>query len=278
MVVFDTKHRIYGRRTAARKIQSAWRKRRSFKMRNKNFTRKVNKAVLSKEPMQYNIFGKQSALSQVPIVLASFSNLFFDRSSANQLYFRTSTKVKPYNLHLDFRFDAVDSPYNVITVALVRHKRSEEITNADLTPSAPATGALTNQNDKPFLPSTLAPNSSVANMTGISTQAHPEMLASLLNPKVVEVIWTKSVVLQPQWTQSDGRPAGNTYPMTKMLSKNIKFKPQIWKYQTQADGDTTATFPYNNKCYQILAWSDSVSGTSHPTVNMNTRLSFKDLD
>lgn len=163
---------------------------------------------------------------------------------------------------------------------MVRHKRSDPILAADLSPAIG--GALTNQYDKPFLPSTLTPNDSAANMNGISTTARPSFLAELFNPKVVDVMWTKSFFVQPQ-VKSGGNPTitsnlGVTYPMVKEFEINQKFGKDIWKYQHQAAGGTNPDYPYNNKCYHILAWSDSVVGSTHPQLSAQFRLSFKDLD
>lgn len=286
MVVWNSKHRIYGRRTAARKIQRAYRKTRKPKtVSTRRFTARVNRAVLKKEPVQYSIFAKdQVGISQSPFVFANISNIAFDRDNTNPTYYRSSSKVKPLNLSMNFRIEAQDAPYNQVTVMMVRHKRSDAIVDADVQNSTPAGGALTDENDKPFLPSTLTPNGSCANMTGISTSAKPEMLAKLMNPKVVDVLWTKTYFVQPQWRATGGGAtatsynAGVTYPMIKEFEVNYKFRKDIWKYKHQAAGGTNPDFPYNNKCYHVLAWSDSVTGSLHPLLSCQFRLSFKDID
>lgn len=271
------------RQSAARKIQAAFRRRMKRKQQSRVSRQTVTRALIAKEPVQYSIFGKDSTnISQTPVIFANISNMNFDRDNANPTFYRSSSKVKPLNLNMKFRIDAQDAPYNQVTVCMVRHKRSTEIVNADI--QGGLGGALTDAYDKPFLPSTLAPNSSAANMTGTSATARPELLTGLMNPKVVDLIWSKSFFVQPQWKATGGGPtatsyvAGNTYPMVKEFEVNHKFTNDTWKYQHQAAGGTVASFPYNNKCYHILAWSDSVIGTSHPTLSGNFRLSFKDLD
>lgn len=283
------KHGLLQRRAAASTLQRAWRRRRfrtnNRYKKNRFFNRRVNNAVLKKEPVQYSIFAKdQVSISQIPIVYANISNINYDRDNTNPTFYRSSAKCKPLNLHMNFRIEAQDSPYNQVTVMMVRHKRSDPIVDADLTPSPPGTGALTNAYDKPFLPSTLTPNSTCADMSGISTTAKPHMLAQLMNPKVVDVMWTKSFFVQPQWRATGGGAAattflaGQTYPEIKEFEVNHKFTKDIWKYQHQAAGGTSADFPYNNKSYHILAWSDSVIGTAHPLLSCQFRMSFKDLD
>lgn len=267
------------RRFRARKYASRYNKARTFQSR-------VSHAVLKKEPMQYSIFGKdQEGVSQAPFIFASISNINYSREDTNPMYYRSSEKVKPINLHMNFRLEAQDTPYNQVVVMMVRHKRSGRINDSDLQASfGPAVlGAETTLDDRPFLPSTATPNSSCANMTGTSLTAKPEMLAGLMNPKVVDVCWTKSFFVQPQWRASSGSTdtnylAGQTYPQVKEFEVNYKFPKDIWKYPHQPTGGTAAEFPYNNKCYHILAWSDSVSGTSHPKLSANFRLSFKDID
>ncbi len=271
---------------AARRIQRAFRKYRARRYSTKKLSTAVSKITLKKEPVQYSIFAKdQVGISQTPFVFANISNINFDRDNTNPTFYRSSSKVKPLNLHMNFRIEAQDAPYNQVTVMMVRHKRSEAIVNSDIGGTGPAGGAVTDQYDKPFLPSTLTPNSSCANMTGISTSAKPDMLAQLMNPKVVDVMWTKSFFVQPQWRGVGGGATatsyqgGQTYPMIKEFDINHRWSPkELWKYQHQPAGGTNADFPYNNKCYHILAWSDSVTGTVHPQLSCQFRLSFKDLD
>lgn len=270
------------RHSAARKIQAAFRRRRTRNTRKVSH-QTVTRALIAKEPVQYSIFGKDAInVSQTPNIFANISNMNFSRDDTNPTYFRSSSKVKPLNLNMRFRLEAEDPPYNQITICMVRHKRSTEIVAADI--QGGLGGALTNAYDKPFLPSTLAPNSSAANMTGVSATARPDLLAGLFNPKVVDVMWAKSFFVQPQWRGIGGGATastyqgGMTYPQIKEFEVNHKFSNDTWKYEHQAAGGTTATFPYNNKCYQILTWSDSVVGSSHPQVSAQFRLSFKDLD
>lgn len=282
------KYHPYRRGQAARRIQAAfrrYRKKRSYKKKrySTRFNRRVQNVVLKKEPVQYSIFGKdQTDVSQAPAIFASISNIKYERDSTNPTFFRSSSKVKPLNLHMNFRIEAQDAPYNQVVVMMIRHKRSDPIANADM--QTALGGAITSQYDKPFLPSTLAPNGSVANMSGLSTTAKPDFLAGLMNPKVVDVMWSKSFFVQPQWKATGGGAtatsyvAGNTYPMIKEFEVNHKFTKDIWKYKHQPAGGQSADFPYNNKCYHIIAFSDSVAGTSHPKLSGQFRLSFKDLD
>lgn len=279
--------------TAASRIQRAWRARRRGNY--KGFVRKVNRAVMSRDPVQYRLFSTNlvgptggnayKVVSQTPQILLDISDVKFNNENANLKYVRTSQKMKPMNLHLNFTVLPQDFPYNRVSVALVRHKRSVPIEPADI--QGAVSGALTTEDDKPFLPCTNAtatnvfPNDIGCNMTGLNATADPFILNSLgWNPKVVDVIKTWNITVQNKDQLTDGNGfTGVTYPYIKSWEYNHKFK-EIWKYEnnTSRDDNTESFWPYNNKCYQIIAFSDSVAGSSHPTISCAARLSFKDLD
>lgn len=274
----------YGRKTkfrrnyAAKKIQSKWRY---------GFNNRVQRACLKKDPVQYRLFGVQALqLTQTPIVIMNVSNLKARNDITNAMYLRTSRKIMPQSLSLKFRVDP--EPYaetqggnfNQVCFALLRHKRAAEIVDAYINNGAGA-GALTSVNNKPFLPlnDTTGFNEDVTNMnTGISADPRPELLLKYFNPKVVDVVkmWSCNVC-------SKGPDLGNQSGVYKPFwSKDFyhKYKHETWKYPEMRGGVTTTTdFPYNNKCYQIVGWSNSPSGIgSHPTITIASRLTFKDLD
>ena len=282
---------------AAGKIQRAWRRKRVARRR---LARKVTAITLAKDPVQYRLFSTNDTsvtpdtpyvgISQTPIVLLNLSDLKFSNENANLKYVRTSPKIKVMNMLLRMSFRAQDAPYNRVSVALVRHKRTEPIVNADI--QGAISGALTTEDDKPFLPSTTdtnnntQPNDIGCNMTGLNPAANPFVLNALgWNPKVCEVIKKWDIVLQPQWRGIGGGnvatsyQAGVTYPMMREVEYNHKFN-EVWKFEnkTSTNNLTESVFPYNNKCYSLIAFSDSVSGTAHPSMSAHVRLSFKDLD
>lgn len=277
-------------RWAATKIQRAFRLR-----RKRTFNKRVNRAVLSRDPVQYRLFSTNvttsippspyKVVSQTPQILMNLSDLQYNNENSNLKYCRTSQKIKPMNLHLNFSVIGEDFPYNRVSVALVRHKRSEPIEPADI--QGALSGALTTENDRPFLPCTNNtatndfPNDIGCNMTGANVNANPFVLNSLgWNPKVVDVIKTWNVIVQNKDRLTDGTgQVGVTYPFIREIEYNHKFH-EIWKYEnrTSPDNNTETFWPYNNKCYQLIAFSDSVSGSSHPYISAHARLSFKDLD
>ena len=292
------------RNTAAARIQRAWRRnrfRKGYRMaRYKKFARRVNAITLRKDPTQYRLFSTNDTsatpdtayvgISQTPIVLLNLSDLKFNNENTSAKYVRTAPKVKVMNMLLRMSILAQDSPFNRVSVALVRHKRTEPILNADI--QAALGGALTTQNDKPFLPSTTAtnnntqPNDIGCNMTGLNPGANPFVLNSLgWNPKVVQVVKKWDVIVQPQWRAIAGGDtptsyqAGQTYPLIREIEYNHSFN-EVWKFpsKTSTNNLTESFFPYNNKCYSLIAFSDSVSGSSHPAISAHVRLSFKDLD
>lgn len=279
------------RSRAARTIQRRWRARRGTFFRNRvkssyRFSKKVQRACMKGDPVQYRLFGVDRILvSQSPLVLMNISNLKAREDITNPMYLRTSRKIKPLSLTLSIRVDPetpsttppVSNPFNTVCIALVRHKRSEEIVDADIQ-NGGAGGAVTTLADKPFLPLNDTPgyNVNVTNMSiGVDPDPHPELLLKYFNPKVVDVIKTWTTRTQhkdplPRYY----KPVANREYFHKYNHK------EEWKYQQMRGGATTTTdFPYNNKCYQLIAWSDSGTGVGdHPKVTVACRLTFKDFD
>ena len=253
---------------AASRIQRRFRKYRASK-----FTKKVARAALSRDPVQYRLYGvDREPASQNPAVLMHISNIKANNGDTNPMFVRTSQKIKPINLNLRFRVDSQDQPFNQVCVALIRSKRSTPVTDALLNGG---TGPITNASDRPFLQldDPTGYNTNVTNLNGVSTFAHPSMLLEFFNPKVVQVIKTWTVNVQPE-TQT---PNQNMRPYVEW-SYNHRFKGEIWKYPEMRPDTTVTDFPYNNSCYSLVYWSDSIIQTAHPAVTASARFSFKDLD
>ena len=260
---------LHAKNYAASRIQRAWRTRRA----RRNFNKKVSRAILARDTVQYRLYGvDREPASQNPAVLMNISNIKANNGDANPMYCRTSQKIKPLGLHLSFRVDSQDTPFNQVCVALIRSKRSDPVTSAQL---SSGTGPITNVSDAPFLQldDGTGYNTNVTNMTGTSNFAHPQMLLDYFNPKVVQVVKKWVVNVQPD-TQT---PNQNFLPYREWDYFH-KFKGEIWKYPEMRPDTTVTDFPYNNKCYQLVYWSDSVIATAHPAVTCSARFSFKDLD
>lgn len=237
------------------------------------FNRNVRAANLKGQPYQYRLYGVDREPSyQKPTILMNISNIKALQENTNPMYYRTSMRIKPLSLTLNFRVDYQDSPFNQVCCALVRHRRSEEIVAADI---QDGNGALLDNNNKPFLPVGAAPNTDVTNMTGTSNFAHPKMLLKYFNPKVVDVIKTWTVNVQPI-TQD---PNQNFQPYREWTYVH-KFKSgEVWKYQNMRNPEVMeTTFPYNNKCYQLITFSDSGTLTASPAISCAARFAFKDID
>lgn len=298
-MTFPKYSRQVSRHMAAVKLQAAFRGRRTRKalakkrINHRHFVSKVNRAVLSRDPQQYYfvpIMPIGTQVTQAPQAW-DISGLYYNQTSdapVNCRYYRTSNKIKVQNMQLNFRVKADRDSYNKVTLILVRHKRSGPVLNADIQQTQlvpPCTIPQMQAEDSPFLPINANDppfNPSQINLGFGSTTltADPEALANYTNPKVVDVIWKKSVMVQPRINTSDPPqtyPTGFTFE--KHFTKNLKLN-EIWKYP-QATQNTSGnnSFPYNNKCYSIIAVSDSFStSASHPVVDCSMRLSFKDLD
>jgi len=242
------------------------------------FKKRVNKAVLSTAPTQYRLYGRnRDAVSQLPIVFENISNVKALQENTNPRFYRASMKIKPIGITFRFRAWAQDIPNNQISVAFVRHRRTEPIVAGDI---QDGTGPKVDSNDKPFMNLT-DPNQtarSAVQMSGISNFAIPSMLLKLFNPKVVDVLKTWTVNLQPTTGPNDA--GTSNYKPYREWEYTHRFKGnELWKYPAMDDPETEeTTFPYNNKCYQLLAWSDSVALTSHPALSVLTRFSFKDIE
>lgn len=271
------------RKYSARKIQRAWRKRRGRRSYG-SFRRKVNRAVLSKDPLQYTLQGfdvnsnpSLAAVSTTPQIIAAFSNVPFNNEIANAKFCRTSQKILAKNLSCQFEFAASDN-YNKICMAFIRHKRSDPLINSELqAQGAGAVGPLTTLDNKPFLPCTQNSNhyynTTPLNMDNLNPAAvaNPQYLNDMWNPKVIEVIKTWNVQLQ---TPAEGA----TYPGLRKYTFFHKFN-KTWKYQNAVSQDDTnrGTQTYNNQNYYLVAWSDS-KVAAHPLMSLSYRLTYKDLD
>ena len=235
-------------------------------------------AVRRNEMCQYSMFGADAMrLSISPAIINNFSALKYSKLLPNAKYIRTASKVFAKTLTLNLKFAPSDE-YNLICIALVRYKRSEPMTNADLQDPNPITlGPLTTSDDKPFMPcqKDTAPHYTqvVLNMrTNAAGTANPFFLQDYWNPKVVEVIKKWNIT-----TQSNPPDVGVTYPMIKSVDFVHKFN-EHWKYAESPSADPPdRPEPYNNKNYYLIGWSDSKIA-NHPFVSWASRLSFKDVD
>jgi len=271
------------RHTAATRIQRAFRRRRTG-----TFTRRVQRAVISREPVQYDtklLFDDD--VTQAPII-AHIPNLFFNNDPAvtnvQEKNMRTSTVVKALNMNLQFRINAGKDGFNDVTLMIVRHKRSEPIEQADLRNANNVEPELT-KNDHPFmnLRTGVPAPSVVLNFNAGATKAMPDMLTKYTNPKVVDIMWSKTVTVQPL---ANTNPAGSeptTFPSGWKWKRDFEYNHrfnEVWKFPTAPPLTSDRTmFPYNNKCYSLIAVSDSLAtSASHPTLYANMRLSFKDID
>jgi len=285
--------RFYSRSSAATRIQ------RSFRARRGRFTRRVQTAVRRGEPQQYYVGNllNQTSVTQAPEVY-SISNIYQDNSATgvqNPKWHRASNKVYAQNLHLNFRVMAQKDEYNKVCIALVRHKRSEPITStmiqATQTLPVPATIPQLTAVDAPFLnimsgynPAGSIPPLCDLNFGKPTTAANVPALASYFNPKVVDVIWHKTVTVQPLVENPPATGANVAFPTGWPAIREFEYNKRFnetWKFPSSPAGTTGYnTFPtINNKCYSLIVWSDSLStSASHPIVDCSMRLSFKDQD
>lgn len=284
------------RRTAASQIQRAWRKRR-FRTRHtsRGFQRRVTTAVRRTEPQQYFVKNvmNQTVVTQAPTVY-NFSNIYYNLTGsgvANPKWYRSSNRIFVQNLHFNIRVQAGRDQFNTVCVCLVRHKRSEPITDAmlqqtQITP--PATIPQLQNVDAPFLPintnaSTPAvPPAMDLNFGYLARNANVDALASYFNPKVVDLIWHKTVKVQPLFSPAaDPQVAFPTgWPYIRDFEFNKKMN-ETWTFPSAPAGSSgNGVFPtVHNKCYSIIVWSDSISSSaSHPSMDIQMRMSFKDID
>jgi len=285
--------RKLGERSGAPKYVAAVRLQRAFRKRRKTsggFTKKVRSAVMSREPVQYNL---KNVIDSEPItqdpVAYQLSDIYFDNTAdsvANAKLYRTSNKVKVMNMNLQFRILAGKDAYNVVTLMLLRSKRSSPITNDDIQDISG--GPLLTAEDKPFmkLSTTLTNYDMPSFLFGSSATEWPatDQLTKYTNPKVCELMWSKTVTVQPMWkTNPTPTTTMTTFPTGFTFKKEFEYNHRFneeWKFP-EAPEDTQGRdiLPYNNKCYTLVAVSDSPSDTqSHPVVLCNMRMSMKDID
>lgn len=283
------KRRRYTRHSAATRIQTAFRRR--------NFARRVSSAVTRMEPQQYHVKAvlNQTSVTQAPTVY-HFSNVYYNNTGAgaqNPKWYRGSNRIFVQNLHFDIRVQAGKDDFNTVCVALVRHKRSEPITDAmlqqtQITP--PATIPQLQQVDAPFLPINTNPGGGAPPMIDLNfgytaRNANVDALASFFNPKVIDLVWHKTVKVQPLAALPGPAATANTtfptgWPYIRDFEYNKKLN-ETWVFPSAPAGTAgDAVFPtVHNKCYSLIVWSDSLSSSaSHPTMDVNLRMSFKDRD
>lgn len=287
------------RRGAATRIQRAWKRRRG-RVAQRQFTGRVQSAIRRGEPQQYYVTNllNQTAVTQAPEVY-SISNLYYDNTVNavnNPKWHRSSNRIFVQNMHLNIRVTAQKDNFNTVCVALVRHKRSEPITQTmiqrqQLLP-VPATVPEMTAVDRPFLnimsgynPAGSIPPVCDLNFGKPTTNANVDALASFFNPKVVDLMWHKTVKVQPLYAEAPATGANIAFPTgwpyIRDFEYNKKFN-ETWKYPSSPAGTTGYnTFPtVNNKCYSLIVWSDSIAvpGGSHPIMDVSMRMSFKDID
>lgn len=267
---------------------------RGYKSR-KSFTRRVTRAVRSTEAQQYCVKNllNQTSVTQAPTVY-HISNIHYDNTGAganSPKWYRNSNRCFIQNLHLNIRVTGGRDDFNTVCVALVRHKRSEPITDAmlqqtQITP--PAVIPQLQNTDAPFLPintnaaTPATPPAIDLNFGYTARNANVDSLASFFNPKVIDLIWHKTVKVQPLFNPAVAPqvafPTG--WPYIRDFEFNKKMN-ETWVFPSAPPNSSgNGVFPtVHNKCYSLIVWSDSLSSSaSHPSMDVNMRLSFKDQD
>jgi len=286
--------RRYQPNHAASMIQRSWRARRG----RSGFTGRVQRAVRRGDPQQYYI---KNLLNQTTVTQAPYSydisDIYYnktDQGLPNPKWYRSSNKVYVQNLHLNIRVTAGKDDFNKVCVALVRHKRSSPLLNSQLQATQvlpPCTIPQLGLDEGPFMPINQGSNNAInptavdLNFGSLTANANVEDLASYFNPKVVDLIWHKTVTVQPlasfpgpAATANVAFPTG--WPFIREFEFNKKLN-ETWTFPSPPAGTAgNDVFPVvNNKCYSLICWSDSItSSTSHPSIDCNMRLSFKDCD
>lgn len=112
---------VYGRRTAARRIQNAWRKKRRTTYRKKSFVPKVRAVVQSMEPTRSDIFSLvNDDISNGTTLLNNLSNITYN-DDPSTFGSRQATKVKLMSFrwrgHVDVAPTATD---NLVRLMIVK--------------------------------------------------------------------------------------------------------------------------------------------------------------
>lgn len=241
MVVFNTKHRIYGKRTAARKIQRAWRTRRKRFRRDYIKTAKdVKKVVRRMEQMSYDQYLNNSSLSSTPIIMTNFTNFVFKNESNNppdrdSLTQRTTQKVFLSTVRLSGTVVPSDAT-NRIRLCMFRAKRSAQTSNP-----ISAINCF-NDTDGPTTPYIDLP----------------------INYRNVQCLWDYQFNLQDT-------VAGAVYPPYKTVKKVFTLKKNLKYNLNELDN---SDFPVNNYQYFLVGMSDS-SIAPHPASRLGITVSFK---
>ena len=283
------------RHRAAAAIQSRFR---SYRARRRRFTGRVQAAVRRGEPQQYYIKNllNQTAVTQAPYSY-DISNIYYnktDQGLPNPKWYRSSNKVYVQNMHLNVRVTASKDDFNKVCICLVRHKRSAPIDSNDLQTLQAVPPAVIPQltlDEAPFMPinqgsaGAINPTAVDLNFGSTTANANVDALASFFNPKVIDLLWHKTVTVQPLKSNVVPGATSNVtfptgWPYIREFDFNKKFN-EVWSFPSPPAGTAgDQVYPIiNNKCYSLIVWSDSISSSaSHPIVDCSMRLSFKDKD
>jgi hypothetical protein len=263
--------RAFRRRTAATRIQRAW--------RSRKFSRNVKKVVTSLEPYKYHIQSTQwpnegpTNVGANPTTnLIALSNIPYNTQSIENQ--RSSTKVLAKNLRIRAVLRANTDAYSRIRLMVVRSKRSQNAGNVDQFANMPDDDNLWRRTGVSQATGTLVPQDAI--------NAFP-------NTRFVEVLWDKTFQLGTfagkMQTTATAQPVNYTtsgnapHKSSLFVEKYIKLN-KILKFNAVSDPASGTEYdysPYNNQSYYLVAVSNS-SSTPNPTVNAISMLSFKDLD
>ncbi len=231
--------KVWGRRSAARRIQKAWKAKKARQRDNIKTKGDVKKAVQSFNPSSVIAQETAFALTTTPVVQQSLSNIEFSNSN-DRPNSRKSLKITVGHFKLRCRLQVGDAT-NLCRVMVVRNKN-------------------------PLVSAAFAPSQMFEINNGIGTQ--PNNMFAEPNLREVEVKYDRVFNLQ---STSESAPA------TRVQDIYWDFKVPIhetFKYLTVANNTNELT--RNMKDYYIVAFSDS-SITPNPRFTCVSYTWFKNI-
>jgi len=205
------------RRTAARRIQRAWKRKRYQKDKIKTVS-DVRKAVQKTAPSRAFVNNGSASITTTPVILESYGVIPFNEDGISNPNSRQSLKVSVGSIRIRGNL-VVGDDSNLIRLMLVRSKNQS--------------GTIFSASECFF------DNNGAAAITGIQSQ---------LNTRNIECLWDQTYQLQDQIADAATRPS------SVFLNKKFNIR-NTWTYNQAPNA--AVILPRNMKEYYLVAVSDS---------------------
>jgi len=229
---------VYGKRTAARRIQSAWRRKKKYQKDTIKTKSDVRKAVQATAPSRAYLLNGSFSITTTPLTLQSFGIIPFNEDGITNPQSRQSLKISVGSIRLRGNLVVGDST-NIVRLLLVRGKNQ--------------TGTVFNPAEVFF------DNNAAVAVPSVDAQ---------INTRNVECLWDQTYQLQDTDSSDPGVRPTSFYINKKFTIRNN------WTYNQTANAGVI--LPRNMKEYYLIGVSDSVV-LPNPSIRFSSCTWFKNL-